>query len=80
MPRGPHRPTRPLDEDVADVLPDARDGLRRLERIILWQLREAQQELGRESIPTAMLYGRVVEHIDVSIEEFQSVLNRIVGK
>ena len=39
----------------------------RLERIILWQLREAQKE--RASVPTAMLYGRVVEHIDVSVEE-----------
>jgi hypothetical protein len=30
-------------------------------------------------VPTAMLYGRVVEHIDVSVEEFQSVLIRLVG-
>jgi hypothetical protein len=60
-------------------LPDARDGLTRLERIILWQLHEAQKETGRESIPTAMLYGRVVEHINVSIEEFQTVLTRLVG-
>ncbi len=62
-----------------DDLPDARDGLTRLERIILWQLREAQRETGRESVPTAMLYGRVLEHIDVSVEEFQSVLIRLVG-
>lgn len=69
MPSGPPR----------DVLPDARDGLTRLERIILWQLHEAQKETGRESIPTAMLYGRVVEHINVSVEEFQTVLIRLVG-
>lgn len=62
-----------------DDLPDARDGLTRLERIILWQLREAQRETGRESVPTAMLYGRVLEHVDVSVEEFQSVLIRLVG-
>jgi hypothetical protein len=62
-----------------DELRDARDGLTRLERIILWQLHEAQKETGRESIPTAMLYGRVVEHINVSIEEFQTVLTRLVG-
>jgi len=61
------------------VLRDARDGLTRLERIILWQLREAQKELGRESIPTAMLYGRVVEHITVSVEEFQLTLQRLIG-
>ncbi len=59
--------------------PDARDGLTRLERIILWQLREAQKELGRESVPTALLYGRVVEHINVTVEEFQAVLARLVG-
>jgi len=64
---------------VADGLPDARDGLTRLERIILWQLREAQRELGRESVPTALLYGRVVEHIPVSVEEFQRVLQRLIG-
>ena len=57
-------------------LPDARDGLTRLERIILWQLREAQRELGRESVPTALLYGRVVEHM---VEEFQATLQRLIG-
>ncbi len=61
------------------MLRDARDGLTRLERIILWQLREAQKETGRESVPTALLYGRVVEHINVTIEEFQMVLSRLVG-
>ena len=59
-------------------LPDARDGLTRLERIILWQLHEAQQERGGENVPTALLYGRVVEHIDVSVDEFQRVLQRLV--
>jgi hypothetical protein len=73
VPRGPNGP--PPGEP-----PDARDGLTRLERIILWQLREAQRETGRESIPTAMLYGRVVEHINVSVEEFQEVLIRLVGR
>jgi hypothetical protein len=61
-----------------DDLPDARDGLTRLERIILWQLGELQRETGRQSIPTAMLYGRVVEHISVSVQEFQRVLQRLV--
>jgi hypothetical protein len=60
-------------------IPDARDGLTQLERIILWQLREAQRELGRDSVPTALLYGRVVEHVNVSVEEFQLVLSRLVG-
>jgi hypothetical protein len=61
------------------VLPDARDGLTRLERITLWQLREAQKELGRDSVPTTLLYGRVVEHISVSVQEFQAVLQRLIG-
>jgi hypothetical protein len=42
------------------------------------QLRESQRELGRESVPTALLYGCVVEHINVSVEEFQSVLARLL--
>jgi hypothetical protein len=46
----------------------------------LWQLREAQRETGRESVKAAMLYGRVVEHINVSVEEFQTVLTRLVGR
>ncbi|MBX3161000.1 MAG: hypothetical protein KF773_33885 [Deltaproteobacteria bacterium] len=60
-------------------LPDARDGLTRLERVILWQLHLAQKERGGASVPTAMLYGRVVEHVSVSVEEFQRVLQRLVG-
>ncbi|MDB4963475.1 MAG: hypothetical protein JWP01_3474 [Myxococcales bacterium] len=59
-------------------LPDARDGLTRLERIILWQLHEAEKERPG-SVPTAVLYGRVVEHINVSIEEFQHTLQRLIG-
>jgi len=59
-------------------LPDARDGLTRLERIILWQLRQAERERAG-SVSTAMLYGRVVEHINVSVDEFQATLQRLVG-
>jgi hypothetical protein len=61
-------------------LRDAGDGLTRLERIILWQLDEAQRDLGRESVSTALLYGRVVEHINVSVHEFQTALQRLVGR
>jgi len=60
-------------------LPDARDGLTRLERVILWQLHEAQRERGDATVPTALLYGRVVEHVSVSIDEFQRVLQRLTG-
>ena len=59
-------------------IPDARDGLTRLERVILWQLRELERE-HRPPVSSAMLYGRVVEHVDVSVEEFQATLARLVN-
>ena len=62
-----------------DDLPDARDGLNRKERIILYCLKQAQEEMHGRNVPTAMLYGRVVEHIDLAPEEFQTILNRLVG-
>jgi hypothetical protein len=45
---------------------------------IPWQLREAQRERDGGNVPTVILYGRVVEHIDVSVDEFQAVLARLV--
>lgn len=63
-----------------DDLPDVRDGLTRKERIVLWQLHETQRELGGRNVPTAMLYGRVVEHIDMSVQELQWILARFVGR
>ena len=62
-------------------LPDVRDGLTRLERIILTELHRAQAEpwLHGRDVPTALLYGRVVEYIDVSEQEFQKALNHLVG-
>ena len=65
--------------DWHDHLPDVRDGLTRLERVILWQLHVAEQERPGRNVPTAMLYGRVVEHVNVSVEEFQKTLTRLVG-
>jgi hypothetical protein len=61
-------------------LPDVRDGLTRLERVILLELDRAARELGRPDVPTPLLYGRVVEKIDVSLEEFQATLQRLVGR
>lgn len=63
-----------------DSLPDARDGLTRLERVILYELHEAERELAGRNVPTALLYGRVVEHINVSVPEFQRTLARLVRK
>lgn len=65
--------------DPRDYLPDVRDGLNQRERTVLVCLHETQKELGGRNVPTAMLYGRVVEHIDMSVEELQSILQRFVG-
>jgi hypothetical protein len=67
----------PIDE--FDNLPDVRDGLNRKERAILYCLNELQKELKGKTPPTIMLYGRVVELVDVSEEEFQTILSRFVG-
>jgi hypothetical protein len=54
-----------------------RDGLTRLERVVLTVLHETQRELGGRNVPTAMLYGRVVERIPVGVDELQRVLQRL---
>lgn len=60
-----------------DHIPDLRDGLTRLERIVLYVLHETQRERGGRSVPTAMLYGRVLEYIDLSEQELQACLARL---
>jgi hypothetical protein len=65
--------------DRYDALPDMRDGLTHRERIVLHCLYELQQERGGRHVPTGMLYGSVVEHIDMSVEEMQSILVRLIG-
>ncbi len=64
--------------NLADI-PDVRDGLTRKERAILYCLKKAQEEMGGRNVPTIMLYGRVVELVDISPEEFQILLSRMVG-
>jgi hypothetical protein len=64
---------------VLDRIPDVRDGLTRVERTILVTLAETQRELRGRNVPTAMLYGRVVEKIDLSQGEFMRVLQRLIG-
>jgi hypothetical protein len=65
--------------DPGDYLPDVQDGLTRRERIVLQCLYDLQQERGGRHVPTGMLYGTVVEHVDMSVEEMQSILVRLVG-
>ena len=60
-------------------LPDVRDGLTRKERIILYCLNECQKERNGRNVPTVMLYGRVVEHIDMSEAELQTILQRLTN-
>jgi DNA gyrase/topoisomerase IV subunit A len=60
-----------------DELPDARDGLTRKERVVLWVLRGAEAERKGRGVRAAMLYGRVLEHVDMSIEEMMSIVERL---
>lgn len=60
-------------------MPDVRDGLTRIERVILYELHKAKEDFGDRRVPTATLYGRVVEHVNIGVEEFQRVLARLVG-
>jgi hypothetical protein len=60
-----------------DNLPDVRDGLTRKERIVLYCIHQLQKELGGRNAPTVMLYGRVVEFVDMSENELQLILQRL---
>jgi len=68
-----------MSRDPRDRIPDVRDGLTRAERVVLWQLSVLQKERKGRNVPTAMLYGRVVEHVDLSVREFQRILQRMTG-
>jgi hypothetical protein len=62
---------------MRDDIPDVRDGLTRRERIVLHTLHELQREMNGRSVATAMLYGRVLERIDLSIDELQAILQKL---
>ena len=66
--------------DPRDYLPDIRDGLTHRERIVLQCLSDLQQECAGRNVPTGMLYGTVIEHVDMSVEEMQSILVRLIGQ
>lgn len=61
----------------AAEMPDVRDGLTRTERVVLLELRRLERERGGRSVPTAQLYGRVLEHVDLSVDELQRILSRL---
>jgi hypothetical protein len=70
-------PTAPTKREVRDVIPDVRDGLTRKERIVLYVLNATQKERGGRNVPTAMLWGRVCEHLWISPEELSEMLARL---
>lgn len=61
---------------MADI-PDARDGLTRQERVVQWVLSRAEGERKGRGVRAAMIYGRVLEHVDMSIEELMQILERL---
>jgi hypothetical protein len=67
--------TKPRDE-----FPDVRDGLTQRERSVLHVLHRVQAERGGRSVPMSMLYGYVVEVVDISVQEFQTIVTRLVGR
>ena len=62
-----------------DYLSDIRDGLTQRERIVLQCLHALQQERRGRDVPTGMLYGSVVEHVEMSVEEMQGILVWLIG-
>ena len=68
-----------MPKERCDDLPDVRDGLTRKERIILHCIDKIQKERNGRNVPTAMLYGRVVEYVDISIDEMQLILQKLTG-
>lgn len=60
-------------------MPDMRDGFTRLQRVILVELQKLQEERGGRGAPTLMLYGRVLETVDVSKDQFQAALRSLMG-
>ena len=66
----------PRDDRWA-FLPDVRDGLTRAQRIVMYESYKAQKESGREFVPTVMLYGRVVEHLNISEAELHAILQSL---
>lgn len=73
-------PPPPVLRPPAEALPDVRDGLTRIERIVLTTLAELQAERGDREVPTTLLYGRVVAKIDLGVPELQEILARLIGR
>jgi hypothetical protein len=66
-----------MNTHESEILPDVRDGLSRKERIVLHCLQQLQRERDGRNAPTVMLYGRVIEHVNMSEDELQLILQRL---
>ena len=64
-------------QQILETIPDVRDGLTRTDRIVLYVLHEAQREREGRNVPTAMLYGRVLEYVNISESELHACLARL---
>jgi hypothetical protein len=68
-----------MDTNNFDNLPDVHDGLTRKERVVLACIAQLQKERDGRNVPAAMLYGRVVEHVNIREDELQRILQRLLG-
>lgn len=55
-------------------IPDGRDGLTRVQRVVLLELDALTRERKGRAVPLAQLYGRVVEKVDMSVDELREIL------
>jgi hypothetical protein len=62
---------------TCDRIPDIRDGLTREQRVVLYVLRQLQQERGDADIPTPLLWGRVCEHFYISPQRLSMMLAQL---
>lgn len=80
-PRESERPGRTSRREPSlDRLPDVRDGLTREQRVILTVMHEAQQEWGDRTVPSVVIYGRVVERVSMSVDRFMALLAHLAGQ
>lgn len=76
----PRRRRPPRAQESAPDLPDVRDGLTRKERIVLFQIAKLEEELAGRNVPLPMLYGRVLEHVDLAVAELVAIVARLGAK
>jgi hypothetical protein len=74
-----HRGATLYNRAPHSALPDMRDGLTHLERIVRRCLHALHKARGSRQVPTGILYGSVVEESDMRVEERQRMLVRRVG-